>query len=237
MVRARRHRAAGPHAADRFGHVGLARLHRLPRVDDQIDQGEAQPLGVGRDLGRRPIERERHRRAGRDLRRGRRVPAERVDIGRRQLETNRPGEVEHVVDDAVEPHHFAVDVRHRFAQRDRRQRRLPQAVQRRLDDHQRVAHFVRDDRRQPSERRQPLLLRHLALRPGDRLGQRVERRRQQPRVFIVPAPSAAKRDLARQIAGRRDLSHDRGDRGERAGDGPRHARSSGASPAARRGRR
>ena len=36
---------------------------------------------------------------------------------------------------------------------------------------------------------QPLLLRHLALEARDRLGQRVERRRQQLRVFVVPEPS------------------------------------------------
>ena len=65
--------------------------------------------------------------------------------------------------------------------------RLAERVQRRLDDHQRIPHLVRDDRRQAAERRQPFLLRHLALEPRDRIGQRVERRRQQPRVLVVPA--------------------------------------------------
>ena len=57
------------------------------------------------------------------------------------------------------------------ASRDRRpaDARLAQRVQRSLDDHQRVAHFVRDDGGQPAERRQPLLLRHLALEARDRI--------------------------------------------------------------------
>ena len=68
---------------------------------------------------------------------------------------------------------------------------------------------------------QPLLLRHLALEPRDRIGQRVERRRQQPRVLVVPAVAVAKGDLARQVAGRGDLAHHVGDRRERPGDGAR----------------
>jgi hypothetical protein len=82
------------------------------------------------------------------LRGGRRVPAQAVDIGRGELETDRSGEVEHLVDDAVEPDHFAVDIRDRFAQRGWRRRRLSQAVQGRLDDHQRIAHLMCDHRRQ-----------------------------------------------------------------------------------------
>ena len=63
------------------------------------------------------IEVERDRRAGRRrLRRGRRLAAERVEVGRRQLEPDRPGEVEHLVDDAVQPHHLFVDVGDRLAQ-------------------------------------------------------------------------------------------------------------------------
>ena len=62
-----------------------------------------------------------------------------------------------------------------------------QRPQRALDDHQRVADFVRDHRGQPAERRQPLALRRLALEAHDRVGQRVERRRQHVRIVVVPA--------------------------------------------------
>ena len=74
--------------------------------------------------------------------------------------------------------------------------------------------------RRPSER-EPLLLRHLALEPRDRIGQRVERRRQQPGVVVVPAVAVAQRDLAREVAGRGHLAHHVGDRGQRPGDRPR----------------
>ena len=96
--------------------------------------------------------------------------------------------------------------------------RLAQRVQRSLDDHQRVPHFVRDDGRQAAERRQPLLLRHLALEPRDRVRQRVEGRRQQLRVFVVPAAALGEGDLARQIAGGGDLAHDVGDGRQRPRD-------------------
>ena len=55
-------------------------------------------------------------------------------------------------------------------------RQLPQRA---LDDHQRVADLVRDDRRHAAERRQPLALRRLALESRDRVGQRVEGRGEQ----------------------------------------------------------
>ena len=92
-------------------------------------------------------------------------------------------------------------------------------MQRRLDDHEGIADLVRDDGRQPAERRQPLLLRHLALKARHRVGQRVERRREQLRVFVVP--QVAQRDLARQVAGRRHLAHHAGDRRNRPRDRPR----------------
>ena len=72
---------------------------------------------------------------------------------------------------------------------DARGRVAAQDRQRRLDDHQRIADFVRDDGGQAAERRQPLLLRRLLLEPRDRLGHRVERRRQQPRVLVIPRPA------------------------------------------------
>ena len=57
---------------------------------------------------------------------------------------------------------------------------------------------------------------------GDRLGQRVEGRRQQARVLVVPG-AAPHRDLAREVAGGRHVAHRAGDRRQRprhgAGDG------------------
>ncbi len=156
--------------------------------------------------------------AGRD-RRARRLPAERVDADRRELEADRPREVEHLVHEPVEPRHLAVDVRGRLAHGVRPRVGLPQRMQRRLDDHQRVAHFVRDHGRQAAERAEPLLLRHLALKARDRIGQRVEGGRQQPGIVVVPAVAVAERDLARQVAGRGNLAHHVGDGRERLGDG------------------
>ena len=144
-----------------------------------------------------------------------------VQIRRRQLETNRPREVEHLVDDAVQARDFVVDVGDRLAQRDGGGVLLAERVQRGLDDHQRVSDFVGDDRRQPAERRQPLLLRHLALETRDRIGQRVERRRQQPRVLVVPAVALQEGDLARQVAGRGHFAHRAGDGRQGARDGAR----------------
>ena len=50
----------------------------------------------------------------------RRLAAERVQIGRRQLEPNRPREVEHLVHDPVQARDLVVDVGDRLAQRRRR---------------------------------------------------------------------------------------------------------------------
>ena len=101
--------------------------------------------------------------------------------------------------------------------------RLAKRVKRRLDDHQRIADFVRDDRGQAARATRAAPLRHLAL-ARNRIGQRVERRRQQPRVFVVPLPRAPEHDLAREVAGGGDLPHDAGDGGERTRDGPRHGK-------------
>ena len=96
--------------------------------------------------------------------------------------------------------------------------------QRRLDDHQRVADLVRDDGRQPSERREPLALRRFALEARDRVGHRVEGGREEPGILVLPGGAAGRRgDAPRQVAGRRHLAHRRGDGAERprdrAGDG------------------
>ena len=52
---------------------------------------------------------------------------------------------------------------------------------------------MRDHRRQPAERREPLALRRLALEARDRVGERVEGARQQPRVLVVPRLRRARR--------------------------------------------
>ena len=56
------------------------RRHRLARVHDQIDQREAQPLGVGRHRPQRRVEIELHRRSRRRLSGRRRLAADRVEI-------------------------------------------------------------------------------------------------------------------------------------------------------------
>ena len=89
-----------------------------------------------------------------------------------------------------------------------------QRAQRPLDDHQRVAHLVRHHGREPAQRREPLAQRGLALEAGDRVGERAEAARHQPRVLVVPRPAGP--DAPRQVAGRGDLLHRVGERGERA---------------------
>jgi hypothetical protein len=132
---------------------------------------------------------------------------------------NRPGEIEHVVDNPVQPGDFLVDIGDRFLDHRRRSLFVTQRVQRRLDDHQRISHFVSDDRGQTAERGEPLLLRHLPLKTSDRIGQRVERGAEQTCILIVPSVGLTKRNLARQIAGCRHLAHHIGDRRQRSRDG------------------
>ena len=164
----------------------------VPRIDDQVDQRDPQPLGVGRRpaaaRGRVPGATAGARR---DLRGGGRLAAQRVEVRRRQLEPDRPGEVEHLVDDAVQPRDLVVDVGDRFARGASARGPAGAACGAPLlMIISGLRTLVGDDRGQAAERRQPLLLRHLALEPRDRVGQRVERRRQQPRVFVVPAAAA-----------------------------------------------
>ena len=91
--------------------------HRIARVHDQIDEGDAQALGVGANRRDRLIELHIDLGAGAGLRRRGRFAAQRIDVGRRQLEANRPREVEHVVHDPVQTNHLAVDVGGRLAHR------------------------------------------------------------------------------------------------------------------------
>ena len=80
-----------------------------------------------------------------------------------QIEADRPGEVEHLVDDAIEPIDFAVDVGGGVADVRRGRAFAGELPQRALDDHQRIADLVRDDGRHAAERGQPLALRRFAL--------------------------------------------------------------------------
>ena len=92
----------------------------------------------------------------------------------------------------------------------------------RLDDHQRVPDLVRDDGREPSERRQPLALAGFALEPVERVGELAERRRRaaaRPHRPTDSAPVAS----ARQVAGGRHLAHRRGQGAQRARHRPRDA--------------
>ncbi len=152
--------------------------------------------------------------SGRDRPRG--VGADLAQVGGRQVEADRLGEVEHVRDDAVQARDFLVDARGDlgdFGGGVAMER--PQVA---LDDHQRIANLVRDDGGEPAERRQALALGGLALEALQRSGELAERRRQQARVFVVPA--AGHRRGAREVAGRGHLAHRRGERAERPGDGP-----------------
>ena len=123
--------------------------HGLSRVRQHVDQRRAQPFRVGRrpPAASSGISRSMAGPAA-DRRGGRRVLAQPHQIGRLAQHARRLGEIEHVVDDAIEPIDFLVDVLHRFADVVRPALRAA-GPQRRLDDHQRVAHLVRDDRRQP----------------------------------------------------------------------------------------
>ena len=190
-------------------------------VHDQVDQRDAQPLGVGRHHAERGVEIEPHGGARRRLGGRGGLAAERVEVDGHGLEPNRAREVEHLVDDAIEPRDLLVDVGGGLAQRRRSDVGVPQRVQRRLDDHQRVAHFVRDDRGEPAERRQPFFLRDLPLKARHGVSQRVERRRHQARVLVVPSPPS-KDDLAGEIAGGRDLTHGIRDGRQRPRNGPGH---------------
>ena len=138
----------------------------------QVDQHRAELLAVGLEGRHRRVEFDRHRRVR--LRRGDgadRVAAQRVDVGRRPVEAHRPGEVEHLVDDAIETLDLAVDVGGRFADVAGGRALARELAQRALDDHQRIADLVRDDRRHAAERGQALALGGLALKPRDGVGQ------------------------------------------------------------------
>ena len=80
----------------------------------------------------------------------RRVLTEPAQVGGFEREDRRTREVEHVIDDAIQAHDLFVDVANRFANLVGG-RLGPKAAQCGLDDHQRIPHFVGDDRRQPAQ--------------------------------------------------------------------------------------
>ena len=196
----------------RPGHDGV------PGVHQDVDQGQPQPFGVGADRAQGPVQIPRHRQRRIHAHRLGGIVAEGVEIGGRHVELDRFGEVEHLGHDAVEPGDFLVDVRHCRPERLRGHARPPEAAEGRLDDHERVADLVRDDGRQPAERRQPLAVAGLALKPRDRVGHRIEGRREELGVFVLPSPPHRHPDSSRQVACRGHLAHRRGDRSQ----GPCH---------------
>ena len=211
----RRRRAAPRRRASRAG------FDRVARVDEHVDQRDAQPLGVGRDRRQRrdraraSTRRARRRRLGR----GRRLAAERVEVGRRQLEADRPREVEHLVDDPVQPRDLLVDVGDRLAQRRGASASGCRSV---CSDALMIISGLRTSCAMTVDSR-----------PSDDSRSfcdisRWNRAIESVSVLNVVASSrassssqrlaVAQRDLARQVAGRRDLAHHVGDGGERARD-------------------
>ena len=156
--------------------------------------------------------------AGR-LRRRRRLAAERVQVGRRQLEADRPREVEHLVDDAVQPR--------RPPRRCRRPPRAPPPAPTSgcrsacsdalmIISGLRISCAMTVDSRPSDDSRSFCDI------------SRWKRAIESVSVLNVVASSRAssssqrwpwrERDLARQVAGGRHLAHDVGDGGERPRD-------------------
>ncbi len=195
--------------------------HRLGGILQHVDQHRAQAFGVRPDWGQRRREHGPDRDAGAaGLHGPRRLAADRVRV--RVLPREREGlrVVEHLGHDPVEAHDLLVDVPDRLLARVIASLGLPQGPCRGLDDHQRVADLVGDDTGQAAERRQPFALRGFLLETRDGVGERVERRRQQACVFVLPGPRSHG-DLAGEVAGGGDLAHHAGDRAERLRDRPR----------------
>ena len=201
-----------------------AREHRVAGVGHQVDHHLAQPIGVGGrgdalggldDHVGRPALAGDHRLRG--------VADQPIELDRVVGQRDRLGVVEHVVDDAIEARHLALDVGGDAGHFVGRGDAAPQRAQRPLDDHQRVADLVRDHGRQAAEGRQPLALRRLALEAVERAGQRVEGAGQEPRVLVVPRASASGGcGRQRQDAGRRHLAHGRGEGADRPRDRAGH---------------
>ena len=195
--------AVGPRGGQRH------RVHRMARIRQQVDKGGPQPFGIGVAVGgMRVVEVEPHLVARRARPRRRRRGAADLVADRASARSNRIGRAKSSTSLTMRLRRVVSSSMSATASRhsDARGRVPAQDRQRRLDDHQRVTDFVRDDGRQPAERRQPLLLRRLLLEPLDRLRHRVERRGQEPRILVIPGP-ALERDPARQVAGGRHFAH------------------------------
>ncbi len=89
-----------------------------------------------------------------------------------------------------------------------------------LDDHERVAHLVRDHGGEPPQGAEPVAQGPLPLESRDGVGEAVERPGEETRVLVVPA--AGKVDLAREVAGGRHFAHGTGNDGEGPGHAPGH---------------
>src|SRR5262245_1438875 len=88
--------------------------HGMPRVGQDVDQREPDPFAVGHDRPDVPVEIHVDGHAwffASD--RAHRILAERVHVDRRAIEFDRPGKIQDLGDDAIEPRHFLVDVGNR----------------------------------------------------------------------------------------------------------------------------
>ena len=201
-IRQRRRRR--PARRTRIGLAGRAasgmRSHRLLRVGQQVDEHQAQPLGVGPD--RRAAARCLDMRSGR-----RRAPSARPGRRYGPLDSRSAGATSKAIGRAKSS--TPVTTRLTRATSSSMLRRglghfgrvvPPQAAHRRLDDHQRIANLVRDHGRQAAERRQPLARGCLAL-------ELVRARRSAGRTWRRPArtssivPPAEGRHRASEVAG------------------------------------
>ena len=180
-----------------------ARGDGMAGVGQDIHQRHPQALGIGDERRQRRIGVELHGACpdGAGARRLLGVGASGVDVGRRVVEADRPREVQHVVHDPIEPLDLFVHVGERLrVSRPGSRSRWPSV---RSDALMIISGFriscaITVDSR--AERRQPLALRGLALKARDRIGERVERRRQQLRVFVFPG---CRRGSARSSASNR----------------------------------
>ena len=128
----------------------------MPRVRQDVHERRAQTFCVGDDRCECRVWLELHldwRGVCRFAARGiLRVGAHGVQIRRCIVEPNWPGKVQHIVHHAIQARDLLVDVGQRLSDFGTAHLIFAEGSQRRFDDHQRVANFVRNDRRETSER-------------------------------------------------------------------------------------